>query len=82
MVLLGGVSIFGGSGSMWGVLLAILIVLNLRNGMSLANITGHVQTGVVGVLLILSVLIPNMASQVRDALNRRRSYGQQQDTVP
>lgn len=72
MVLLGGVSIFGGSGSIYGVLLSILIVLNVRNGMSLANITGHVQTGVIGVLLILSVLIPNMASQVRIILNRRR----------
>ncbi len=72
MVLLGGVSIFGGSGSIYGVLLSILIVLNLRNGMSLANITGHVQTGVIGVLLILSVLIPNMTENVRAYLNRRR----------
>jgi len=72
MVLLGGVSIFGGSGSIYGVLLSILIVLNLRNGMSLANITGHIQTGVIGVLLILSVLVPNMAQTVREAWNRRR----------
>ncbi len=72
MVLLGGVSIFGGSGSLFGVLLSILIVLNLRNGMSLANITGHVQTGVMGVLLILSVFIPNMVGKARDILNRRR----------
>jgi rhamnose transport system permease protein len=72
IVLLGGVSIFGGSGSIFGVLLAILIVLNLRNGMSLANITGHVQTGVIGVLLILSVLIPNLVSKARDVLGRRR----------
>jgi rhamnose transport system permease protein len=72
MVLLGGVSIFGGSGSIYGVLLSILIVLNLRNGMALANITGHVQTGVIGVLLILSVLVPNMVAQVRSVLNQRR----------
>ena len=71
MVLLGGVSIFGGSGSMFGVLLSILIVLNLRNGMSLVNITGHVQTGVIGVLLILSVLIPNTVQYVRSTWNRR-----------
>jgi rhamnose transport system permease protein len=69
---LGGVSIFGGSGTLYGVLLSILIVLNLRNGMSLANITGHVQTGVIGVLLILSVLVPNMVSKAQDILNRRR----------
>jgi rhamnose transport system permease protein len=65
MVLLGGVSIFGGKGSMLGVLLSILIVLNLRNGMALVNITGHVQTGVIGMLLIASVLLPNLYEQVR-----------------
>lgn len=72
MVLLGGVSIFGGSGSIYGVLLSILIVLNLRNGMSLANITGHLQTGVIGILLILSVLIPNLARNVREQWDRRQ----------
>jgi rhamnose transport system permease protein len=58
MVLLGGVSIFGGAGTMSGTILAILIVLSLRNGMALENITGHIQTGVLGVLLILSVMVP------------------------
>jgi len=60
IVLLGGVSIFGGSGTMVGTLLAILIVLNLRNGMALLNITGHIQTGVIGILLIASVLVPRV----------------------
>jgi rhamnose transport system permease protein len=64
MVLLGGVSIFGGSGSLYGVFLAILIILNIRNGMGLANFSGHFQTGVVGLLLILSVLGPNLARDV------------------
>jgi rhamnose transport system permease protein len=60
MVLLGGVSIFGGSGSIYGVILSILIVLYLRNGMSLSNITGHLQTGVIGLLLISSAMVPNL----------------------
>ncbi len=60
MVLLGGVSIFGGKGSLMGTLLAILIVLNLRNGMALNDITGHIQTGVIGLLLIASVLVPRL----------------------
>jgi len=72
MVLLGGVSIFGGSGSIYGVLLSILIVLNLRNGMSLLNLTGHLQTGVIGALLILSVLLPNLAEWTRKTLQRRK----------
>lgn len=60
IVLLGGVSIFGGVGSMVGVFLSILIVLNLRNGMALQNITGHIQTGVIGALLIASVIVPRL----------------------
>jgi rhamnose transport system permease protein len=60
IVLLGGVSIFGGSGRMSGVLLAVLIVLNLRNGFGLANLTGNTQTGVIGAILIGSVLAQNL----------------------
>ena len=66
MVLLGGVSVFGGRGSLLGVLLSILIVLNLRNGMALANVTGHIQTGVTGILLIASVLIPNLLQSIQN----------------
>jgi rhamnose transport system permease protein len=72
MVLLGGVSVFGGTGSLFGVLLSILIILNLRNGMGLLNISGNTQTGVIGVLLILSVLLPNIGSDLQSIWNRRR----------
>ena len=71
MVVLGGVSIFGGSGSLYGVLLSILIVLNLRNGMGLLNISGDTQTGVIGALLILSVLVPNIAQEARSFWSRQ-----------
>ena len=64
IVLLGGVSIFGGSGNLAGVGLSILVILNLRNGMGLANITGNTQTSVIGALLILSVLVPNIAQSI------------------
>ncbi|MCC6945810.1 MAG: ABC transporter permease [Thermomicrobiales bacterium] len=70
IVLLGGVSIFGGIGTMVGVLLSILLVLNIRNGMTIAGITGNTQTGVVGLLLILSVLIPNLASRAQGRFRR------------
>ncbi|MBI3764650.1 MAG: ABC transporter permease [Chloroflexi bacterium] len=78
MVLLGGVSIFGGTGTLTGVGLSILLILNLRNGMSLVNITSNTQTGVIGVLLILSVLLPNWGQAVRNLRNRRRRVGQGQ----
>jgi rhamnose transport system permease protein len=64
MVLLGGVSIFGGSGTMVGVALAICIVLNLRNGLGLANVEANTQTGVIGALLIASVLVQNLLDRL------------------
>jgi len=72
MVLLGGVSIFGGTGSLYGVLLSILIILNLRNGMGLLNVPGENQTGVIGALLILSVLVPNIGRGIWEVWNQRR----------
>jgi len=62
IVLLGGVSIFGGRGTMLGVGLGLLVVLSLRNGMRLNSVVGQTQSMVVGLLLILSVLIPNLAT--------------------
>jgi rhamnose transport system permease protein len=79
MVLLGGVSIFGGSGSMIGVGLSILVVLNLRNGLGLAHIAVSTQTGVIGALLILSVLIPNLITRLA---RRRPSTGEGSRSPP
>ena len=77
MVLLGGVSIFGGSGTIVGVGLSILIVLNLRNGLGLANVESNTQTGIIGAILIGSVLLPNLlgrfAGHARRTVARRRS---------
>ena len=66
IVLLGGVSIFGGIGTITGTVLAIFIVLSLRNGMALGDLTGHIQSGILGLLLILSVMVPT----IRDAAHR------------
>jgi rhamnose transport system permease protein len=65
IVLLGGVSIFGGAGTMGGVALAVLIVLNLRNGFGLANVGGNTQTGTIGAILIGSVLARNAIDRVQ-----------------
>lgn len=73
IVLLGGVSIFGGSGNIAGVGLSILVILNLRNGMGLASITGNTQTSVIGALLILSVLVPNLAQTLRNQWKGRET---------
>jgi rhamnose transport system permease protein len=72
-VLLGGVSIFGGKGNLVGVGLSLLVIMNLRNGMGLADITGNTQNDVIGGLLILSVLVPNMWQDLRNKWKGRET---------
>lgn len=72
IVLLGGVNIFGGRGTLVGVILSLFVIGMLRNALGLADISGDVQNIVVGVLLIFSVLGPNIAQQIQTTLSRRR----------
>lgn len=72
VVLLGGVDIFGGRGTLLGVILAIFIVAILQNVLSLLNISGDIQSLAIGLLLILSVLGPNIARRIQDVITRRR----------
>jgi rhamnose transport system permease protein len=64
-VVLGGVDIFGGSGSMLGVLLALILVAELRNGMQLANLSGADQDMVIGGLLLAAILAGNAVRAVQ-----------------
>jgi rhamnose transport system permease protein len=57
-VLLGGVSIFGGRGTVAGVALALLAMAGLRNVLFLADVSNEIQNVITGLLLILSVLVP------------------------
>jgi rhamnose transport system permease protein len=59
-VVLGGIDIFGGAGSMLGVLLALVLVAEIRNGMQLANVAGDTQDVVIGVLLLAAIVAGNL----------------------
>ncbi len=72
VVLLGGTNIFGGSGTIPGVVLAVLAVAVMQSALRLANVTVEVQSIALGLLLILSVVIPNLAHQATSALDRVR----------
>jgi rhamnose transport system permease protein len=74
VVLLGGVSIFGGRGTIIGVVLAIAVFAGLQNALFLTNFQQSAMGVVTGSLLLFSVLIPNVAAFVergRDFLRRR-----------
>ncbi|RCG25427.1 ABC transporter permease [Sphaerisporangium album] len=72
-VLLGGVSIFGGRGSLPGVLMAVVLLGVVRNALILADVANEVLNFVTGLLLVASVLAPNLG-----ALWRRRFTSQQE----
>jgi rhamnose transport system permease protein len=72
VVLLGGVNIFGGSGTIPGVVLAVIAVAVMQNALRLASVTVEVQSIALGLLLILSVVIPNFAHQAKSAIDRVR----------
>jgi rhamnose transport system permease protein len=57
---LGGVDINGGTGTMLGAALALLLIGLMRFGMGLLNIQGQVQGVAIGLLLILSILLPSL----------------------
>jgi D-xylose transport system permease protein len=63
---IGGVSLFGGRGSVWGVVLGSLIVGSLLNGLALLNVGPDVVEMAEGLVLLAAVLV--------DALARRRSF--------
>ncbi|MEO6473245.1 MAG: ABC transporter permease, partial [Aeromicrobium sp.] len=56
-VVIGGTSLFGGRGALWGSLIGALIVGVFRNGLSLAGFDVLYQTLTVGVLVIVAVSV-------------------------
>jgi ribose/xylose/arabinose/galactoside ABC-type transport system permease subunit len=62
MVVLGGVSIFGGEGSMIGVVLAVLLLGFLRQGMMIAGFSDMVTTMLTGGILLVAIATRNLLS--------------------
>lgn len=65
IVLLGGVSIFGGRGTILGVVLAAAVMACFLESLTLINVSAQVQNIVTGGLLLLSVVVPTSGDTVR-----------------
>ena len=59
-VVLGGTSIFGGTGTILGTVLGVVLVQLLKNGLALTGVKGDATIVVIGVVLILSILLTNL----------------------
>jgi rhamnose transport system permease protein len=74
IVLFGGVSIFGGRGSLLGVVLSVVAVGIFDQILSIKNVSSQEQSIVFGILLLASVVLPNSARGYR-ALRKRLGSG-------
>jgi ribose/xylose/arabinose/galactoside ABC-type transport system permease subunit len=61
---IGGVSILGGTGTVFGATLGAILMLSIRSGLNFVNISAYWLQAVQGVLVLVTVLI--------DLLRRRR----------
>ncbi|GED30931.1 branched-chain amino acid ABC transporter permease [Brevibacillus centrosporus] len=65
MVVLGGISTSGGKGRMIGAILAIFLIGFLRYGLGLVNVPAQMLLVIIGLLLILAVMVPNLKGYLR-----------------
>lgn len=70
-ILLGGVSIFGGIGTMWGVVAGVLLAGSVESWLTLREINAQWRTIVTGLLLLLSVAAPVLVQKSRSRRERK-----------
>lgn len=66
-VVLGGTSIFGGTGTIAGTVIGVILIQLLKNGLALSGVTNDATIVVVGSVLILAILVNNFV--------QRRTHG-------
>ena len=57
---IGGTSLLGGFGSVWGTFVGAIIMLVIRNGLNLMNVSSNLQKLVIGVVILLAVLVDSI----------------------
>ncbi len=85
IVLFGGISIFGGKGTMPGVVLSVIAVGSFDQVLTIKNVSSQSQSVVFGILLLASVLLPNSARgyrALRARMARRRAVTADSNSRP
>jgi rhamnose transport system permease protein len=67
-VVLGGTSIFGGVGTIWGTVVGLAMIQLLKNGLALTGVKGDATIVVIGTVLILSTLVASSLQRRREGV--------------
>ncbi|WP_284262630.1 ABC transporter permease [Bradyrhizobium iriomotense] len=67
-VVLGGTSIFGGVGTIWGTVVGLAMIQLLKNGLALTGVKGDATIVVIGTVLILSTLVASSLQRRREGI--------------
>jgi len=70
-ILLGGVSIFGGIGTIWGVVAGVLLAGSVESWLTLREINAQWRTIVTGLLLLISVAGPVLVAKNKQRRERK-----------
>lgn len=62
---IGGASLLGGKGSIWGTLMGALIIGVIRNGLNLLNVSSYLQKLIIGFIILISVLVDAFRNRER-----------------
>lgn len=64
-VVIGGASLFGGRGSVWGTLLGLLLIQTLNNGLDILIVPAYWQAVISGILIVAAVAVDAWAVRRR-----------------
>lgn len=65
MAVFGGISTSGGKGRLVGGIIAAFVIISLRIGLGQINMNPQLILVILGALLILAVLLPNIAGELK-----------------
>jgi ribose transport system permease protein len=64
-VVIGGASLNGGVGSIWGTVMGVLTIGVLRNGLNLVGVSPFIQQIVIGLVIVLAVALDSNKRKIR-----------------
>ncbi|GGM14912.1 ABC transporter permease [Nakamurella endophytica] len=71
----GGVSLFGGIGSVWGAMIGAVLIATVSNGLNVLNVSSYWQSLVIGLIILVGVAVDTYRRSVTRGVRRAARVG-------